>query len=286
MLWTVLAFGLTLLPATGWAQSSLTPEGLFGGQATQAERSSADEEHEFETDRDSFTPATSTVLPGRFLTESAWSFIDHRDVQDSHSLPELVLRYGVTDWLELRFGTNYEVGGESDSISGADLGQEPGASLPGRVSASNVSYGIKALISVQEGWRPESSLIVAGSTPTSGESTATDLICTYVWGWTFENDWKWDSSIRYGTGHAEADNFNRWAPSTVLKIPIADRWDIHAEYFGLFTADRADNSQTHYISPGLAWKLSENFELGLRVGWGLNDQSSRMFSNVGFGWQF
>jgi hypothetical protein len=29
-----------------------------------------------------------------------------------------------------------------------------------------------------------------------------------------------------------------------------------------------------------------NLEVGVRVGWGLNDQAARFFSNAGIGWRF
>src|SRR5690242_15675446 len=72
-------------------------EGSEGGES---------EEDEIETDRDSFTPATTTTASGRMIIESAWSFIDNRNVPDTNSLPELVTRIGLNDWLELRIGFN------------------------------------------------------------------------------------------------------------------------------------------------------------------------------------
>ena len=32
--------------------------------------------------------------------------------------------------------------------------------------------------------------------------------------------------------------------------------------------------------------VTPNVELGVRVGWGLNEPVGRFFSNVGFGWRF
>src|SRR5262245_36977286 len=65
---------------------------------------------EIETDRDSFTPATTTAGRNRLIVESAYSFLDNRAVKETHSFPELILRYGLSERLELRLGWNYEVG--------------------------------------------------------------------------------------------------------------------------------------------------------------------------------
>src|SRR6185369_11271851 len=85
-----------------------------------------EEEDEIETDRDSFTPATTTAGYRRLIVESAWSFIDNRRVPDTNSLPELVTRYGVNDWLELRLGWNWEAGGAPNNVSsGGSDPEEP-----------------------------------------------------------------------------------------------------------------------------------------------------------------
>src|SRR5215468_4347719 len=81
-------------------------------------------EDAIETDRDSFTPATTTVGRGRLVIESAYSFLDNRGVKETHSFPELLSRYGLTERLELRLGWNYEVGGAGSDISGIDFGTE------------------------------------------------------------------------------------------------------------------------------------------------------------------
>lgn len=245
--------------------------------------SSGDEE--IETDRDSFTPSPSTAPAGLFILESAYSFIDNRSVADTHSYPELVTRYGVNDWLELRLGWNYEVGGESAAVSGSSSGSGEFESAEIE-REGQVSYGFKAALTEQDEWIPESAFIVQAGTPTSGKETATQLISTYVIGWEFENKWKWDSSIRYGYDTAEGDHFNLWAPSTVLKVPVCEKWTAHAEYFGIFTDGSENDTLKHYFSPGLHYLVTNDLEIGFRVGWGLNQDAANFFSNVGLGWQF
>jgi hypothetical protein len=244
-----------------------------------------EEADEIETDRDSFTPATTTTASGRVIVESAWSFIDNRDVPETHSLPELITRYGVNDWLELRLGWNYEVGGAANTISGnASDPEEPTGSEIER--DAQLFYGFKAALTSQTEWRPRSAVIVQAGTPTQGKDTATQMFATYVVGREFANRWKWDTAMRYGYDSSAGDHFNIWAPSTVLKVPIGEKWAAHAEYFGVFSQGRARDSSQNYFSPGLHYLVTPDLEIGTRVGWGLNDSAANFFANTGFGWRY
>jgi hypothetical protein len=243
-----------------------------------------EQEEHIETDRDSFTPATTVAGARNLILESAYSFIDNRDVPETHSFPELLTRYGVNDWLELRFGANYEVGGESNPIStgGGDIGDLDSDEIK---SEAKVTYGFKAALKDQDGWWPRSIVILQGGTPTSGEETDTHLVATYAWGWEIDKIWTWDSAIRYGDGSVEDDDFNRWAPSTVVKVAITEQWVAHAEYFGIFTEGRANELTQSYFSPGVHYLVTPDFEVGVRVGWGLSNDAANFFSNFGIGWR-
>jgi Putative MetA-pathway of phenol degradation len=273
------------LPAPTGAQPFLYSEPL--GLESLAEGNSEREEEadEIETDRDSFTPATTTAGFRRLIVESAWSFIDNRAVPDTNSLPELVTRYGINDWLELRLGWNWEAGGAANAISSG--GSDPEVPTENTIERdSQLFYGFKAALTSQNAWRPQSVVILQAGTPTFGRDTATQLVATYAFGWQLANRWKWDSAMRYSYDSSEGDHFNIWAPSTVLKIPLGERWTTHAEYFGVISQGRARDRTQHYFSPGLHYLVTRDLEVGIRVGWGLNDQAANFFSNIGFGWRY
>jgi hypothetical protein len=262
-----------------WGQGLLSPrpEGAGGSEGREAE-------DEIETDRDSFTPASSLVGEQRWVVESAYSFIDNRRVAETHSLPELLVRYGWRERVELRFGTNYEVGGAGNPTSANvpdDLAEKEGLE-----EEANVSYGLKLGISRQQGWRPQTAIILQGFTPTAGEVTNTDLIVAGVSGWTFANRWTWDNAIRFGTGSNEEDHFNLWEPSTVLKVPLGERWKAHVEYFGVFSDKRERETVQHFFSSGAHYLITPDWEVGSRSGWGLNEQAPNYFINLGLGYRF
>ena len=238
----------------------------------------AAEREELETDRDSFTFAPTTAGPGLSILESSYSFIDNRIGPEAHSVPETLLRRGVGDRFEFRLGFNYEAGGPG-TVSGSEVG---GQDIETE-DESRVLYGAKVETSEQDGWLPRSAAIVQGYTPTYGPSTASTVLVGESWGWRFTNGWEWTSAMRYGTGFDKGDAFNQWAPSTVLKVPLGDRWNVHAEYFGILSSGKEETVDAQFASFGGHVLLTEDFELGLRVGWGLTDRSPNFFTNLGVG---
>ena len=275
---------LTSLLLTSWCPAQEPPGRLIILESRESEGEEV-EPDEIETDRDSFTPATTVAGFRRLIVESAWSFIDNRSVPDTNSLPELVTRYGINSWLELRLGWNWEAGGAANSISSG--GSDPEVPTENRVERdSQLFYGFKAALTTQNAWRPQSAVILQAGTPTFGKDTATALFATYVFGWQLPNRWKWDSAMRYNYDSSEGDHFNVWAPSTVLKIPIGERWAVHGEYFGVFSQGRARGRSQQYFSPGINYLVTRDFEVGIRVGWGLNHDAANFFSCTGIGWRF
>lgn len=260
------------------------PEGRIVEPAEPGQGESAeDEEEHLETDRDSFTPATTLVGRGRTMIEGSYSFIDNRSGVDSHSFPELLTRVGLTDWFELRLGWNYEAGG-GGAVSGSELGGDD--ETLASETASKILYGFKVTVTEQEEWLPRSALIVHATTPSAGPETATQFVTGYVFGWRLPNGWDLDSSVRYVAANEEGDRFAEWAPSIVLKVPLGSKWNAHVEYFGVFSDGRTNELNPQYVSPGLHYLISPNCEIGVRTGWGLNDDASSFFSNVGVGVRF
>ena len=77
-----------------------------------------------------------------------------------------------------------------------------------------------------------------------------------------------------------------WSPSSVVKVPLTEKTKAHVEYFGIFDDLPEGSAQKHYISPGVHYLITEDFEIGIRIGWGLNHEAANFFSNIGIGWQF
>jgi hypothetical protein len=239
------------------------------------------EREELETDRDSFTFAPTTAGPATSILEASYSFIDNRLGPEAHSFPELLLRRGIGERFEARLGFNYEAGGPG-TVSGSEFGGEDIETE----EEGRMLYGMKVETTDQEGLLPRSALIVQGYTPVSGPSNKSTVVVGESFGWRFTNGWEWTTAMRYGTGFEAEDAFNQWAPSSVVKIPLGERWNVHAEYFAILSSQKDVPLNIQYASVGGHVLATENLELGLRVGWGLNDTSPDFFSNLGVGWRY
>jgi len=271
-----------LLVASLWTIAPCAP--AFAQLLSPATEAESDELPELETDRETFTPATTTVGKDLFVAEWSYTFIDNREDPDTNSWPELLVRYGISDRVELRLGWNYEVGGGGNVVSAMESGE--GLDTGEVSSESRMIYGIKAEVTNQRGWVPRSVVILEGFTPTFGDNPASQPVATYAAGWQFPNRWRWDSALRYAQSFDPGDAFNRWAPSTVLRIPLHEDFQCHLGLFGVFTQGRAEEKDRVFISPGCHYNFTPNLELGLRVGWGLTPDAANFFVNTGFGWRY
>ncbi len=68
-------------------------------------------------------------------------------------------------------------------------------------------------------------------------------------------------------------------------MPVGDRWNVHAEYFGIFSSGKEVPLDIQYASCGGHVLATEDLEIGIRAGWGLSASSPAFFTNVGVGWR-
>lgn len=248
-----------------------------------ATRAGAVEYPELDTDRDAFTPATTTALVGTVITEASYVWIDNRGTPATDSFPELLVRLGTREWFEWRLGFNYEQGSGGSVVSAVEVGEAPLAEEGG--SEASILYGCKARLSDQDGWIPRSAAIIEGFTPVAGDVWGTEPVVTYAFGWELDAQWRFDTAIRYAYADSEEGRFDRWMPSVVLRMPVTPRFEVHAEWFGSWSEGLPDDTVRPFAGPGMHFMLTPRLELGCRMGWGLTRDAAGYFVDVGIGWR-
>ncbi|MBL7194250.1 MAG: hypothetical protein ISS73_09885 [Pirellulales bacterium] len=236
------------------------------------------------TDREAFTPSTFAVDPGRVLVEGSHVYIDNREGLPTNNYPELILRIGGWERLEWRFGFNYSVGSQGNVVTSVEAGELPIDG--GALYESNVLYGIKLETTEQDGWIPQSCFIMEATTPTFGQEFGTELVATAVFGWEFPEKWRIDAALRYAYAESDVVWFSRWGPSVVARLPLTERWEVHAEYFGTFTQGLLDDVNRPFFSPGTHLVIGDNAEIGWRFGWGLTRDAASFFTDAGLAFRY
>jgi len=263
---------------------------LVAGLASS--RVTAQEFEPLEADRDAFTPSAFSVAPGRVLTEISHAYIDNLVGPPTNNYPELLVRIGATERFEWRFGANYGVGSQGTVVTSVEVGE--GEFDGGPHYESNVLYGFKLALAEQVDHVLDACFIMEGTTPTSGDLFGTVPVATVVVGrelgarfpWRGAEPWRLDAAVRYAYSESTIAWFSRWTPSVVLRLPMTDRVELHAEWFGSYTDGLPERTSQPFFSPGFHYQVGRNVEIGWRGGWALNATTAPFFSDAGMAYRW
>lgn len=274
------AIALAWLPATVFSQNGarLLPASLL--EREQREDNAKGER--METDRHEFTPSVLVVPKGAVQIESGYSFFKKRRVR-AHTLPELLVRYGLTENVELRFRYN----------EAWEFGEEH------REGSEDLRLGTKLRLNNQRGLIPEAALNLLITAPTGSRDWTvgkTEFGVDYIFGWKIS-----DRAEIYGsTGlssdgigdfdflpEAAGDDFVVFSESISIGYEFSERVTGYSEFFGLFTdgfGNKEDNQV--YYNMGVDYYFTNDFLIDFRVGTGLTQDSSDLFCGVGGAFRF
>jgi len=247
-------------------------------------------EERIETERHDFTQSATTVGRGVFQVESGYSYF-YKDnegvIEASHTGPEMLLRYGISEDIEVRLRWNYVwqfIDVEPDQSGTEDL-----------------RYAVKLQMTRQPeaGFLPTSALEVRGTAPTGGEAYSTGRVefsLDYVYQWELAKDLTFTGSTRFGTnGFADyglvpeeptTERFTAMSQSAVFGIELSEVNTMFVEWFGIYSQGLDDEFVVSVFNIGIDHYFTNNFVFDIRAGVGLSRDSDDFFSGVGGGYRF
>lgn len=263
------------------------PEGGEFEFELESEGESETENERIETERHDFTQSTTVVGRGVTQVEFGYTFFQssgETEVEDSHATPELLIRYGLTEKVELRFRYN-EVWqfGEEDRTGSEDL-----------------RFGFKFRTTDQSGWVPESALETRFTAPTGGGQWSTDEVefgLDYIYGWKISPRVEIYGSSGFSTNSLgdfafrpedpTEEEFMLYTQSVAVGVELNERCTAYTEFFGLFTDGFEDDEERPvFFNVGLDYYLSDNVVLDVRAGTGLNADAEDLFFGMGGAFRF
>jgi hypothetical protein len=224
------------------------------------------------SDRPDFTEGTNTVPTGHVQIEGGTTWQEIGD-EDSLSVGEILVRYGLGENLEARLGvgswTRIETAG--DEVDGYE---DPALGLKLRLTppADDRPPGFPAVALVLE------TTVPVGSEELTADTWEPTAILAF--------DWELTDLLSLGANVGAAypsdddDQFAQALASVTLGIAATDRLDVFAEVYGLSKEER-DGDSTQYVDTGVNFALTDSIQLDARIGFGLNDPSPERFFGVG-----
>jgi hypothetical protein len=233
------------------------------------------------TDRPDFTEASSTVGRGVVQLEGGYTYVYDGDDTGSfkaHSFPETLLRVGVlADWLELRIAWNYveesttQFGGPRSIATGSE----------------DLYLGLKLGLTGQEGILPEMALMPQMTVPTgSGDFNAGETLpgLNWLYGWDL-NDWLatgGSTQANRALDDVTDEPYLEFAHSWTFNYSLTEWLGAYTEWF-VIAPDGADTNATeNYADGGFTFLVTNNVQMDVRAGVGLNDAADDYFVGSGF----
>ena len=233
------------------------------------------------TDRPDFTESTATIPKGHFQLEGGYTFTRQGD-EEASSLGELLLRVGAGERVEARFGIG-SYGTVDTGISGASKlsgYEDPFVGVKIRLNESDPDL-------LPPG-RPQMALLFSTSVPVGSDELTSD-----EWqpegklalSWDL-NDWlSLSSNLIYGYPSDGDERFHQFGATLSAGLSLTDRMGAYVEAYG-FNKESLNGSSTTYLNGGLTFGVSNDVQLDVRVGAGLDDPSPNWFAGIGGGIRF
>lgn len=230
------------------------------------------------TDRPNFTSTSVTVGQGVTQIEFGYTYASDRSqgVEETiQSCGEFLYRRGIlADWLEFRLG-----------ISPLQQTQEAGLFENTTFGTEDLYTALQFALTPQEGWLPESALIVQTSIPTGSTAFTTNEMApgvNWIYSWNV-NEFLSISGSTQGNRSFDDNNrsFLEMAQSWNVNYTLSQQLSAFTEWFVLIPCGSNTEATEHYLDGGFTYLINNNLQLDISAGVGLNEAAVNYFVGAG-----
>lgn len=227
------------------------------------------EQSSLQSDRPSYTIGPDLMDPGVWQLELGYTYRDDAAGGDANvgSFPETLVRYGLDDKIELRFGWD----GYNFTEDARDQAGDTSFGVKYRLPDDMFNLGTDGM-----------ALIATVSIPTgSGES---ELDPTFLLGWSKDltdvTTLSGNLGIAFPSDEDTGDRFTQGKFSVMYSREMSEVTSIFGEYYTNFPAADEEDAE-HILQAGVLHMIGPNTQLDFRAGIGLNSQADDWIVGIG-----
>lgn len=245
-------------------------------------------EERIETERHDFTQSATTVGRGVSQVELGYSYFythENEEIEQAHTTPELMLRFGLSDDIEFRVRWTYAWVFPVEEV--------------GFDASEDMRWSFKLQVTEQEEWIPQSALELRFTAPLGGRAFSTTRVdwgLDYIYDWELCEGWRFYGSTGVsadGLGdfgilpeEPDTEHFTVMSQSFALETHLTERMTMYNEFYGLFSHQLRDDFNIVFYNIGVDYYLTDDLVLDVRVGKGLTPESDDLFGGIGGGFRF
>ena len=230
------------------------------------------------TDRPGQATSTDIVPLGTLQAEGGAQYQPSTDNRTPDvSIPQLVLRWAPLTWLELRLGSNFSF--FTDRITGS-----------GAATTIDLTVATKMQLIEQRGAVPTVGTLVELDTPIASTGEATndfDPSLTLLAAWDLTSAWSVDANVAFAgpsRGVNDVERVFQLNPIVSLSWSPTEPLGLFAEWYSLVKGDDEPTQQS--ADGGVTWVVTDDFQVDIAAGLGLNGAAPDFYVGAGFAWRW
>jgi hypothetical protein len=246
--------------------------------ATGEDKAKQDEEPKrIDPDRPHLPESSTTVGLGRAVLEAGYTYNTSGGFFPLHSFPEAVLRVGMfADWFELRVGQNLASLTTTDDLGGRST----------RIGAEDLQLGVKLALTEQQKCLPASALILQMTVPSGSKGFTANRVLPgihYDCAWEIVKDLLSVETVVFADGSVDdhGHTFTLLGHGVTAGYDVTKKLEAFGELDSFYAAGDSAPPQ-HYFVGGLVYFITDNCEIDIRAGVGLNEHADGYLIGSGF----
>ena len=219
---------------------------------------------------------------GRVMIEGGYAYVTDSSAGTTiteHVVPDMLLRVGVTERLEVRIGW-----------PGASVVNQDGTlGSSSTTTTLDPNVGFMMDLWSQRGWLPQTAVLGSVPITLNGNRFAMSSlqpVSAFLYQWNLTDRLSLGGDSGLALYRDDGDHYLQWQQSVDVDYLLTDRVGVFSQWQVLVDNGSADDATRHMLSVGASWLCTDRLQITWRVGAGMNEPAPDFLTDIRFGLLF